>query len=162
MELSGRDDLGQLLHVCGLDVNDIEALVLNVEVPQVDPEVVAADEGFPVAVHRDAVDMVRMRVSIRLSWHRSDDGVMVGEARQLQVGGFSEMDVRVSDGATADDASTRRQLMRQVVLRDDLERLLVHLPQLDCLVVGGEQVVRRILAFAPLDLVDLLLNLQRL
>jgi hypothetical protein len=72
------------------------------------------------------------------------------------------MDMRVPDGAAADDASARGQLVRQVVLRDDFERLFVDLPQLDCLVVGGEQVVRRILALAPLDLVDLLFDLQRL
>jgi len=162
MKLGGRDDLGQLLHVCGLDVDNVEALVLYVEMPQVDPKIVAADEGFTVAVHRDAVDVVRVGVGVRLSGNRRDDRVMVGQARQLQVGGFSEMDMRVSDGAAADDASTRGQLMRQVVLRDDFEGLFVHLPQLDCLVVGGEQVVRRILALAPLDLVDLLFDLQRL
>jgi hypothetical protein len=52
--------------------------------------------------------------------------------------------------------------VRQVVLGHHLERLLIDLPQLDCLVVGREQVVRGILALAPLDLVDLLLDLQRL
>ena len=35
MEFGGGDDFGQLLHVGWLDVNDVETLVLNVEVPQV-------------------------------------------------------------------------------------------------------------------------------
>jgi hypothetical protein len=52
--------------------------------------------------------------------------------------------------------------VRQVVLGHNLQRLLEHLPQLDGLVVGGEEEMGGILSFAPLDLVDLLLNLQRL
>jgi hypothetical protein len=162
VKLGGRDDLCQLLHVRRLDVDNVEALVLDVEMPQVDPKVVATDKGFPVAVDRNAVDVVRVGVGIRLSGNRGDDRVVVGQARQLQVGGDSEVDVGIADGASADDAAARRQLMRQIVLRHDFERLLVDLPQLDGLVVGREQVVGGILASAPLDLVDLLFDLQRL
>ena len=49
--------------------------------------------------------------------------------------------------------------MREVVLGDNLERLLKDFPQLDRLVVGGQQVVGSILSPAPLNLVDLLFNL---
>ena len=52
--------------------------------------------------------------------------------------------------------------MRQVVLGDNFERLFEDLPQFDSLVVCREQEMRCILAFAPLDLVDLFLDLQGL
>jgi hypothetical protein len=52
--------------------------------------------------------------------------------------------------------------VRQVVLRHNLQRLLVHLPQLNCLVICRQQVVGRILSPAPFDLVYLLFYLQRL
>ena len=35
VELGGGDNLSQLFHVGGLDINNVEALVLDVEVPQV-------------------------------------------------------------------------------------------------------------------------------
>lgn len=40
MEFSCRDDLRELLHVRWLDVDNIEALVLDIEVPEVDSQVV--------------------------------------------------------------------------------------------------------------------------
>lgn len=36
VEFGGGDDLCEFLHVCGLDVDNVETLVLNVEVPKVD------------------------------------------------------------------------------------------------------------------------------
>ena len=36
VELSSGDDFGQFLHVCRLDINNVEALVLDIEVPQID------------------------------------------------------------------------------------------------------------------------------
>jgi hypothetical protein len=50
MKLGSCDDLGQLLHVCRLDVNNVEALILNVEVPQVNPEIITADEGLAITI----------------------------------------------------------------------------------------------------------------
>ena len=40
MELGSGDHLGQLLHVGGLDVHDVEGLVRDLHVPQIDPQVV--------------------------------------------------------------------------------------------------------------------------
>jgi hypothetical protein len=51
MELSSRDHLCQLLHICWFDVNNVEALVLDIQVPQVYPQIIAANEGFAVTVH---------------------------------------------------------------------------------------------------------------
>lgn len=52
--------------------------------------------------------------------------------------------------------------MGEVVLGHDFERLLEHFPELYSLVVCREKVVGGILSSAPLDLVDLLLDLQGL
>ena len=52
--------------------------------------------------------------------------------------------------------------MGEVVFGHYFEGLLEDLPELDCLVIRREQVVGRILPPAPLDLVDLLLDLERL
>ena len=56
--------------------------------------------------------------------------------------------------------TARRELVGQIVLSHDLERLLKHFPELDGLVIRREQVMRSILSPAPLDLVDLLFNFQ--
>ena len=48
----------QLLHVGGLDVDDVEGLIGALHVPQVDAEVVGREVGLRVRVHRDGVDVV--------------------------------------------------------------------------------------------------------
>jgi hypothetical protein len=87
VEFSCRNDLGQLFHVRRLDVDNVEALVLNVEIPQIDPEIIAADEGLAIAVDRDAVDMVGMRISISLSRNSGDHGVVMSQPGELEVRG---------------------------------------------------------------------------
>lgn len=51
VELGSSDDLRKLFHVCGLDVDNVKTLVLDVEIPKVDTKIIAADEGFAVAIH---------------------------------------------------------------------------------------------------------------
>jgi len=58
MKFRRGDHLGQLFHVCRLDIDYVEALVLDVKVPEIDAKIVAADEGLPVTVDRYAVDVV--------------------------------------------------------------------------------------------------------
>jgi hypothetical protein len=79
MEFRRCDNLGQLFHVGRLDVDDVETLVLDVEVPQVDPEVVATDESLAIAVHGYAIDMICMGIGISLTRHRSNHRVVVRE-----------------------------------------------------------------------------------
>lgn len=81
VKLSRRDDLGQFLHVGGLDVDDVEALVLYIEVPEVDAQVVTADKRLSVAVYRDAVDVIGVGVGVRPTGDSGNDGVVVCEAR---------------------------------------------------------------------------------
>lgn len=84
VEFSGRDDFCELFHVRGLDINDVEALVLDVEVPQIDSKIVAANEGLSVAVHRNAVYVVRMSVGVRPPGHCRHDSIMVCHPWKLQ------------------------------------------------------------------------------
>jgi hypothetical protein len=51
VELCRCDDLCELLHVRRLDVDDVEALILDVQVPQVYPKIIAGDERLAVAVY---------------------------------------------------------------------------------------------------------------
>jgi len=106
VELCGSNDLGQLLHVCRLDINDIEALILNVEVPQVDAQVITADVCFAIAVDRNAIDVVSVGVGIHATRHGGDDCVVVCHAREAEVGGAAEVFVGSSD-RTAANSTTR-------------------------------------------------------
>ena len=106
MKLGSGNHLGQLLHIRRLDVDNIKALVLNVEIPQVDSQVIAADECLPVAVDGHAVDVVGVGVSICLSRHGRHDGIMVCKSRKFEVGMGAELNVGVSNGpACSRDAS---------------------------------------------------------
>ena len=129
VELGGRDDLGQLLHVRRLDVDNVEALVLDVEVPQVDAQIVTADECLSVAVHGDAVDVVGVGISICTPRHGGHHGIVMGQPGKLQVAGIAELCTRDRAwGAASTGNVCRSQVVREIVLGHDLERLLKHLP----------------------------------
>lgn len=95
MEFGCCNDLGEFFHVSWFDVNDIEALILDVEIPEIDPQVVTTDEGLSVAVDGDTVDMIGMSILVRSTRHRSDDSVMMCQARKFQSGSIQEVSIRV-------------------------------------------------------------------
>jgi hypothetical protein len=160
VELCSGNDFGQFLHVGGLDVDNVEALVLDVEVPEVDPQIVTANERFAIAVYRYAVDVVGKCVGVCLPRYCSNDSIVMCESRKLQVGGVAEVRIWVPDRTTSTSNPTSgRQLVREIVFCHHLQRLFKNLPELDRLVICGKQVVRGILAATPLDLVDLLFDL---
>ncbi len=129
MELGRRNHLRQLLHVGRFDVNNIEALVLNLQIPQVDPEIIRADERLSIAVDRDAVDMVGVCVGIGLAWNGGDDGVVMSKSRHLQRRRRGEVDVGfLARWTTPAHRPAGRQIARQIVLRYHPQHLLVHLP----------------------------------
>lgn len=43
-------NLCKLLHVGGLDINDVKTLVLDVQVPKVDSQIITTDERLAIAV----------------------------------------------------------------------------------------------------------------
>lgn len=51
-------------------------------------------------------------------------------------------------------------IMREVILGDNLERFLKHLPKFNSLVVCRQQEVRSILPFTPFDFVDLFFDFE--
>ncbi len=101
VELSGRDHFCQLLHVGGLYVDNVEALVLDVEVPEIYAQIVTADEGLAVAVYRNAVDVVGMGIGICPPRHGGDDCIVVGQPGKLQVVGVSELRSRGRPGSSS-------------------------------------------------------------
>ena len=127
MEFGGRDHFRQLLHVRRLDIDDVEALILNIKVPQVHAQIVATDECFPVAVDGDTVDVIGVCISVRPPGNGGHDGIMVCHPRKLQQGRILE---RLTGRAGCPSATNAggRQLAREVVFRNDLQRLVEHLP----------------------------------
>lgn len=129
MKLRGGNNLSQLLHIRRLDIDDVEALVLNVQVPEVYPQIIGRDKRLPIAVHRDAVDVVGVRVGVRSAWHGGNNRIVMRKAWKLQIVCAVEVDVILR--ADRSSTSCRRawsQIMGEVVLRDDLQTLLKHLP----------------------------------
>jgi hypothetical protein len=136
VELGRCDHLGQLLHVRRLDVDNVEALVLDVEVPQVDTQVVTADECLPVTVYRDAVDVVGVGVGVGPPGHGGHHGIVVGQPGELEVTGIAEVGAgQRAGGSAAASYVGRGKVVREIVLGHHLEGLLKHLPELDGLVV---------------------------
>jgi hypothetical protein len=77
MELGSSDNFGELLHIYWLDVHNVEALVLYIQIPQINSQVVAANESLPVAVDRDAVDVVCVCVGVCPTGYGGDDGIVM-------------------------------------------------------------------------------------
>lgn len=91
MEFGCCDNFGEFFHVRGFDINDVEALILYVQVPQIDPEIIAADKSLAVTVDRDAINVIRMCVRISTAGNSRNNGVVVCKPRQLQVSSISEL-----------------------------------------------------------------------
>lgn len=85
VKLGSGNDLGQLLHICRLDVNNVETLVLDVQVPEVDSQIITTYEGLSIAVDRDAVDVIGMGIRVCASRNRGDNGIMVRHTWQSQL-----------------------------------------------------------------------------
>lgn len=129
VEFCGRNNLSQLLHVRWLDIDDVEALILNIQVPEVYPQIIGRDERLSIAVDGDAVDVVGMRIGVCSAWHSGNNRIMVCKAWQLQI--VCAVKVNVILRANRAPTSCSRawsQIMREVVLRNDLQTLLKHLP----------------------------------
>lgn len=125
MELGGGDDFCQLFHIGRLDINNIEALILNVEVPQIDPEIVTAYERLAIAVDGYAVDVIGVGIGICSTRHGSNDGVVVSHAGQLQLRGVLEL---WRPWGSATRYASRSDFIAQVVLCHDFQRLFEDLP----------------------------------
>jgi len=96
VELGRRYHLRQLLHVDRFDVDDVwdqytaaclpalrgltKALVADVQVPQVDPQIICRDVRLPVRVDADRVDVVSVRIGVHFARDRSGDAVVRGHA----------------------------------------------------------------------------------
>jgi hypothetical protein len=107
--------------------------------------------------------MVGVGVGISPPRYSRNYGVMMGESGQLQITGVAELRAGNRARCAASAAYIcRSQVMREIVLGHNLERLLKDLPEFDGLIVCRQKIVRGILPPAPLNLVDLLLDLQRL
>ena len=85
VEFGRGDDLRQFLHVRRLDIDDVETLILYIQVPEVYAEVVTADEGLAIAIHREAVDVVGMSVGVGATRNGSNYGIVMCEAGELEV-----------------------------------------------------------------------------
>lgn len=85
---------------------------------------------------------------------------MMGQSGELQGRRVSEN--RVIGSGRSYSTAGWGEIAGEVVLGDHFERFFEDLPEFDGLVVGREKVVGGILSSTPFDLVDFLLDLQRL
>ena len=117
MELCSSYHLRQLLHVGRFDVNNIETLILYIEIPEVYSQIVTADEGLPIAIDRDAIDVVGMGVCVCSTRYSGNNSVMVCHARQFQRRSVGEGKIRIRSrrSTTATKGTTRSEIMGKVV-----------------------------------------------
>ena len=128
-ELGRGDNLSQLLHVRWLDINNVEALILDIQVPEVYPQIVTGNEGLSIAVYRNAVNVVGVRIGICSARHGGHYSIVVCKTWKLQIVCAVEMDVVLSaDSSSTTCSCAWGQIMREVVLRHNLQRLLENLP----------------------------------
>ena len=102
MELGRSDDFSQLLHVHGFDIDDVctrhkwrlqgykrapltEALVTDIEVPEIYSKIVGGDVSFLIRIDGDGVDVVCMSVGVDLAGNGSDNVVLLGHLWQSEM-----------------------------------------------------------------------------
>jgi hypothetical protein len=121
MEFRSSYNFRQLFHVCWLDVYNVEALILDVQIPKIDSKVITANESLAIAIDRNTVDVISMSICIGFARYGSHNRIMVSETREFEIGCCPEMHVWVSHWtASARNTSSRSLFMRQIVLSDDL------------------------------------------
>ena len=102
------------------EAKDTEALVGDLQMPEVDPEIVSGHVGLLVTVDRDGVDVVGVCVGENPAWRR-----LHHEFHGLELG-------HAQGGDHARVPSDAIFILQVVTLRTLVT--LRHLPQLDCLV----------------------------
>jgi hypothetical protein len=102
-----------------------EALVADVQVPEVDAQVIGRDVGLSIRVDRDGVDVVGMGIGVDLSRNSSSDRVVGGHARKAE--SLCSNGTRVGSVA-----------LGVVVFGNDLDLLVKDFPKLDRLVCTNE------------------------
>jgi hypothetical protein len=87
VEFSSGDDLCEFLHVYRLDIDNVwpsasstcgkrqltEALITNVEVPQVDSQIIGRDISLLIGIDRYRIDMICVSIGIYFSRDCSGD-----------------------------------------------------------------------------------------
>jgi hypothetical protein len=91
VEFGGSNNFGEFLHVRRLNIDDVEALVLDVQVPEVYAQIVAAYEGFTVAIYRDTIDVVGMSIGIGTAGDGGYNCVVVRKAWESELVWVSEL-----------------------------------------------------------------------
>jgi hypothetical protein len=80
MKFSSCDNFCQFFHIGRFDVNNVETLILYVEVPEIDSQIVTADKSLPIAVDRYAVDVIGVSIGIRAARNCGNNSVVVCQA----------------------------------------------------------------------------------
>ena len=93
MEFCSSNNFSELFHINRLDVNDIEALVLNVKIPKVYSEVVTTDKCLSIAIDRYAVDVICVGIRVCSTWDGGNHSVMMCQTRKFQSRSIFEANV---------------------------------------------------------------------
>ena len=95
VKFCSSDDFCKFFHICWLDIDDVEALILDIKVPKIDAQVVTTNESLAIAIDRNAVDMICVSVCVRSPRHGSNDSIMVRKSGKFERRGIAELCIRV-------------------------------------------------------------------
>jgi hypothetical protein len=87
VEFSSGNDLCEFLHVDRLDIDNVcmsaysqawtkkltEALITDIEIPQVDPQIIGRDISLLIGIDRYRIDMICVSIGIYFSRYGSGD-----------------------------------------------------------------------------------------
>mmetsp|Transcript_14903 Transcript_14903/g.31969 ORF Transcript_14903/g.31969 Transcript_14903/m.31969 type:complete len:421 (-) Transcript_14903:318-1580(-) len=165
VELGRRDHLRQVLHVIRLDVQNVEPDAARVQVPQVHAQVVRRQKHLVVRVHRDAVDVVRVRVGKRSSRRRRHHRPGRFQLRNHQsLRAVPHQFTRHRPRAAVDSHASTVCAVQLIAgkRRERFDLAFRNPPQFDCLIIRRNQSMRPAHLSHPSNLVDLLLDFHRL
>lgn len=148
MELCSRNDLLQQLYICRFQIDDIEALLATIQIPNVHTKIISRQEHFTIRAERDGVDVVSVCIA----------------KNSLRSGSYCCRLVHhlwEADG-NADICLSEFLVDACIVFNHRLHLPLPHLPELHRLVVGCQQVMSVIDSLAPGYFVDFLIDFKAL
>lgn len=136
VKFSSGNDFRKLFHIGRLDIDDVETLVLNVEIPEIDPQIIAAYKRLPVTVDGYAIDVIGVSICVSSARYSSNNCVVMCETWKSEICCIAKM-LRGAQGSR--NASTGHapwsEVVRKVVFRHHFQRLLENFPELDSFII---------------------------
>lgn len=82
VELCSGNNFRQFLHISRLDIHNVEALILDIEIPEINAEIITRNESLSIRIHGNTIDMVSVGICVSPPGYCCYHGIVVRQSRK--------------------------------------------------------------------------------